>query len=107
MPVMQQVFEVDQRPSQVFRRIVVVVQMDLDLAKSLRTQAGQRVKEFWFVFLGREEERVPGRTTIAVAEIGEEARVVVDPAADPRASLWHRGPAQFRFEVVANGEEQM
>jgi hypothetical protein len=92
----QDVGELSQGGAQVVGGVVVVMQVDLDLAEALAAQVRQRVEVFGLVLLGGIEEGMAGRPAVAVAEDAELPRITFDPAA-------HAGPAPFRRWAVLLG----
>src|SRR5262245_46907927 len=83
------------------------MEVHLDLAEASTAQLCQPGEMMRFVFLLREEERVPGRTAITVAEAPELARVLLHPVLD--ALLGHRGGwvSQLWLVMVCDAEQQM
>ena len=82
----EQFLEAEQRGAEVVGGVVVVVQVDLDLAEAGAAEVGQGVEVFRLVLLDGVEERVARRPAVGVAEAAELPRVVADPALDAAAA---------------------
>ena len=92
-----------QRGLEVVGGVVVVVEVEFDLAVALSTQARECADVLLPVLIDGVEERVPRAATVAVAKAGEPDRVVVDPLLDGLVPLGPRGG----LEVVGDAEQHV
>ena len=96
-----------QRLPEVFGGVIVVVQVDLDLAISRTTEPGQGVDKLRIVVLDRVEKRVPRRPPVAVAETTEGLGIAAHPSLHARTSELVIGVAESGLEMVGNAQEDM
>src|ERR1700722_654976 len=99
--------EAEQRLPQAFGGVLLVMQMHLDLAEPRPTQARQRVEIFLLVFLDRKKKRVARRPTVAVAEVPELFRILLDPGGDPPASSLKVRLARLGFKVIGDAKNDV
>src|SRR5271157_278825 len=97
----------EQRPPEVLGRVVVMVQVDLNLAVARAAKPGQRLDKLRFVLLDRIEEGVPGSSPVAVAAIPEALGIVAHPSLDARACYIVRGVPHAGLEVVGDADQDI
>jgi hypothetical protein len=103
----QTVAERDQFLPQALRRVVAVVEMDLDLAEPLSAEVGKTVQAPGIVFLLRVEAGVPGGTSVGVAEIADRLRIPLAPVGHITARVGGSDPTAAKgLEVVGHTEDQ-
>src|SRR5262249_32813915 len=103
----QQLIEFAQRLAKAFSRVVVMMQMDLDLAEALPAQLDQGFEMFRTIFLGRIKKRVDGLTPVCITVARAQFRISPAPARDARALLLIFHPAPLRLEVIDEAEQDM
>jgi hypothetical protein len=107
MALREQLLVFEKGGSEVFSGVVVVVQMDFDLAEARPAKLGQGVQVRRSVFLNGIEKRMPWRAPVTVTEISETAGIVSDPAAHTGPCYFCRSRCPTRFVVVRETEEHM
>jgi hypothetical protein len=90
-----------------FRRIVMVVEMDLHLAITRTAECREIVEIIRFVLFDGEEKRLSRRSTIAVTTFAEQPGILPDPGLDTPSRDFTRNIIPLRFKVVGNAKEQM
>ncbi len=107
MAVDQDVEKLSELLAQAIGRIVVVMQMNLDLAETHPAQFDQRVQVFRAVLLTGIEERMDRWPPIGVEQTGAQDRVLVAPARDARPLGRVVGRLPLRLEVIDEAEQQV
>ena len=107
MALVQQLVEAVDGRVEVFGGIVVVMQVDFDLAKAVGAQAGELVEMFLDVLFLRIEEAVLRRAAIRIAMRAGQRAIVAAPAIHPRTLGGHVDPAPVRLEVVDKTEHHV
>jgi hypothetical protein len=93
--------------AEVFGSVVVVVEMNLYLAKTRTAEGCESIEVVLLVLFGREEKRVSRRPAVAVAEIPEQAWVLTNPRLDPMPRYFARDIVPFWFKMIGHTKEQM
>ena len=103
----ERLLETGKRSAQSLGRVVLVVQMDLHLAKARTAKPGQRVEILFLVFLDRKEEGVTRRPTVRIAKLPELPRELLDPRCDALAPGGDVGLAPLGLIVVGQAQEDV
>jgi hypothetical protein len=85
-------------------RVVVMVEMKLDLAIAALAELRERLEKLRRVLLGREKPCVLRRTAIRIAKSVGHARIILKPVLDTAERHLTAGLAPERLEVVAEAE---
>ena len=93
--------------AEVLGRVVIMVQVQLDLAEAGPAEFGQGVEMLGIVLLDREEERVAGRPPIAVAKAAESRGIVAHPPRDPGTGYFWGNATHPRLEVIRDADQDM
>src|SRR5206468_1185733 len=99
--------EAQQLGAQTLGRVLVVMQMDLDLAKPRPAQTRQRVEILLLVLLDRKKERVARRPTVAVLEGAELPGILLDPGGDALPTDLDARLTRLRLEVIGDAENDV
>src|SRR5207253_2061605 len=105
VPFDQKIAEADQSVAQVSRRVVMVMQVDLDFAVPQPRQFRQIVEILRLVFFDRKEKRVPRRTAVAVAEAAELPRKLVQPMPHAPPALGAARAVRLGLKMVGNAQK--
>ena len=100
----QSVPELEKRGAETVGGVVIVVQMDFNLAEPCLTQGRQPVEVLPPVLLGRIEECVPRRPAVCVPKRFDERWQPLYPCSDSRALDLEPRRAVCGFEVVGDTE---
>jgi hypothetical protein len=107
MTVGQGFLEFGQSPAEVGRGVIVVMEVNFDLAEARPAKFGERFQVAWFVFLGGIKKRVLGRSAVAVAKPGEESRIGLDPVIHPSGGDVGGSVAPLGLEVIGDAEQNV
>src|SRR5579862_9775828 len=87
--------------------VVVMVKVQLDLAKSGAAESRQRFHMGRLIFLDRIKKGVPRWSAVAIVETTQLPRVLADPVVNPRQSALWRCPIALRLVVVRDADYQV
>ena len=107
VPVIQHIAENTQFFFESFRRVVVMMEMDVELAEPGATHVCQRIDVFGTILVLRKEKRVLRRSAIDIAKRLKASRILFAPAQDSRQRIGSRGTAPLRFIVIADRDEDI
>ncbi len=99
--------EGNQRLSQILRCVIIVMQVDLDLAESAGAERGESIQVFRFVLFNRVKECVTRWPAVRIAESREESGVFTDPMSDATARDLGARAGVFGLEVVSDAKQEM
>src|SRR6185312_2601096 len=107
MALVQQLVEAVDGGVEVFGGVVVVMQVDLDLAITVGAKLRELVEMLLDVFLFGIEEAVLRRAAIGIAMRARQGTIVAAPAIDPRTLRGHVDPSPVRLEMVDEAEHHV
>jgi hypothetical protein len=95
------------RFAEVVRCVVIVMQVDFNLAISLPAQIGEPFDVLWLVLVDRKEERVPRRSAVTVTQAIEQLGITQRPVLHALlGDVWLR-LMPLRLEMISDAEQQM
>jgi len=83
------------------------MKMHFNFTKPVPAKLRQSVEMLRVVLLKRIEKGVTWRSTVAVPETSEQARIVPDPAIDTFSSLLWRSSPAAGFEMIGDAQEKV
>src|SRR4051794_4065208 len=101
------ILEARQLLAQLGTRVIIVVQMDFDFAKTGAAQLGQGIDARRLVLINRIEESVAGRATVTIPETTKLPRILANPLVYASFGLFLRGSAIFWLIVIGKTQDQM
>jgi hypothetical protein len=92
---------------EILGRVVIVVEVNFDVAVPSATQTGELLDRFGSIHLGREKKRVLRGAAARILNAVDGSRVFPQPAIDPFALNVQRRVADHRFVVVRHAKEHV
>ena len=107
VPVKERVAKLCEFVSQAVGRVVVVMQMNVDITPAVGTQLGEPIEVLRVIFILREEKRMLRHSTAAVVKASEETRIFGTPAIDSSNRRCVISSVTARLVVIADRDEDI
>jgi hypothetical protein len=99
---MQAMFEINQRPTQIFRGIIIMVEMYLYLSISGMTETRQGIQIIFLIFLLRIEKTVFEFVSLGIQVFISNFGILIQPALDSLACGGFICTTPIRLEVITD-----